>query len=406
LDAFSKENEDTPQAIDYLNEFNISPDYEELSEFSTEFLIEFTKNRFLNPVVHKEPMQTPPPDDNELEVPPQAKGWIEKMASKFGFDNLGFKDLVYLYILNRFNQEKEDGAPRMRFSESAQLILNEKAPPGMEGWIKSAKASFQEQYGEDWEEVLYATAWDRYKKGGKKKVKESYDYNEISYKEMQSVLENAGWNENGSIALWSHPDHPNFWVDGNTGNLWVFPTTTVDGPFTDASNETVLEIFDNMDNFVEWVNSGKGDARAKEYVDMATEAGWKGFVKEDVGDIYGGATKQDHFPRPEDRKAPKVTTKVKNDVAKRIKELDGLISDYEEKKHFYGEVKPAIFNAKEALVFIMDKLNSGSYDDYRKAQMHLQKVHSSIADLFPPTLIKFLAYGNDGEDSKLKSVGD
>ena len=37
--------------------------------------------------------------------------------------------------------------------------INEDAPPGMEDWIKSNKDRFKQQYGEDWEEVLYATAW-------------------------------------------------------------------------------------------------------------------------------------------------------------------------------------------------------------------------------------------------------
>jgi hypothetical protein len=42
----------------------------------------------------------------------------------------------------------------MRFNE-----LEEKAPPGMEQWIKDRKADFKERYGKDWQRVLYATAW-------------------------------------------------------------------------------------------------------------------------------------------------------------------------------------------------------------------------------------------------------
>lgn len=43
-------------------------------------------------------------------------------------------------------------------------IINEKAPPGKEAeeWIKSSKDSFKDQYGDDWEEVLYATAWKKF----------------------------------------------------------------------------------------------------------------------------------------------------------------------------------------------------------------------------------------------------
>lgn len=40
-------------------------------------------------------------------------------------------------------------------------FLNEKAPPGKkaEEWIKKNKQKFKDEYGEDWEQVLYATAW-------------------------------------------------------------------------------------------------------------------------------------------------------------------------------------------------------------------------------------------------------
>lgn len=37
--------------------------------------------------------------------------------------------------------------------------LSEKAPPGMEDWIKDRKEEFKKRYGDRWEEVLYATAW-------------------------------------------------------------------------------------------------------------------------------------------------------------------------------------------------------------------------------------------------------
>lgn len=51
-----------------------------------------------------------------------------------------------------------------------EAALNEKAPPGMEKWIKDRKAAFKKQYGDRWEEVLYATAW---KEKNKKKTNEA-----------------------------------------------------------------------------------------------------------------------------------------------------------------------------------------------------------------------------------------
>lgn len=45
--------------------------------------------------------------------------------------------------------------------------LAESAPPGKkaEEWIKANKDEFKKQYGDRWEEVIYATAWTMHKKG-------------------------------------------------------------------------------------------------------------------------------------------------------------------------------------------------------------------------------------------------
>lgn len=42
--------------------------------------------------------------------------------------------------------------------------IHEEAPPGMEDWIKDRKAEFKKQYGDRWQEVLYATAWKEHNK--------------------------------------------------------------------------------------------------------------------------------------------------------------------------------------------------------------------------------------------------
>lgn len=53
-----------------------------------------------------------------------------------------------------------------------QYIL-EKAPPSKkaEEWIKKNKENFKDQYGDDWEQVLYATAWKMF--GEKSDIVES-----------------------------------------------------------------------------------------------------------------------------------------------------------------------------------------------------------------------------------------
>lgn len=67
--------------------------------------------------------------------------------------------------------------------------LEEVAPPGMEDWIKGRKEAFKKQYGDRWEGVLYATAWDEYNK--KHKKDESMYESAESDKQpiMESVLE-------------------------------------------------------------------------------------------------------------------------------------------------------------------------------------------------------------------------
>jgi hypothetical protein len=58
-----------------------------------------------------------------------------------------------LYQVSPKNTKRVPGVP-----------LNEKAPPGMEDWVKGRKEDFKERYGDRWEEVLYRTAWKMYNK--------------------------------------------------------------------------------------------------------------------------------------------------------------------------------------------------------------------------------------------------
>lgn len=49
---------------------------------------------------------------------------------------------------------------------SFKTFITEASPPSKEAedWIKSNKEEFKKQYGEDWEAVLYATAWKMFGK--------------------------------------------------------------------------------------------------------------------------------------------------------------------------------------------------------------------------------------------------
>ena len=51
--------------------------------------------------------------------------------------------------------------------EMIKEILNEKAGPGQEDWVKSNKDRFKKQYGKDWAKFLYGHSWNQAKSQGK-----------------------------------------------------------------------------------------------------------------------------------------------------------------------------------------------------------------------------------------------
>lgn len=70
-----------------------------------------------------------------------------------------------LYIINNTLEEKEALLRTLNPKKQYESLLNEKAPPGMEDWIKSNKKRFLKQYGkENGMKILYATAWKMYNK--------------------------------------------------------------------------------------------------------------------------------------------------------------------------------------------------------------------------------------------------
>ncbi len=61
-------------------------------------------------------------------------------------------------------QKPTTGQPAPTGTPMKEEMIDEKAPPGMEKFIKDRKPAFKEKYGKRWEEVLYATAWKQYNK--------------------------------------------------------------------------------------------------------------------------------------------------------------------------------------------------------------------------------------------------
>lgn len=90
--------------------------------------------------------------DSELE---QMLGVVHKMW----MDNGSSKP-------EKFNETWEESVGSGQFMEN---VLNEKAPPGMEPWVKANKERFVRQYGKKKGiGVLYATAWQMFYKSKKR----------------------------------------------------------------------------------------------------------------------------------------------------------------------------------------------------------------------------------------------
>ena len=102
----------------------------------------------------------------------------------------------------------------MRFSE-----LEEKAPPGMEKWIKDRKPEFKKRYGDRWQEVLYATAWKQHNESVEQGVAEAnygrsgWDSNMPDWQRREQDSWDAGRRAFKRAELQhelGHEDDPNF----------------------------------------------------------------------------------------------------------------------------------------------------------------------------------------------------
>jgi hypothetical protein len=86
----------------------------------------------------------------------------------------------------------------------------------------------------------------------------------------------------------------------------------------------------------------------------------------------------------------KVPEKVKSQVKQRIAELKDAIAQYDEKGYNDSSVKK---QAIECLEKIMDNLESGDLEGFKKAQIYFQTLMSPLTDLMPAALVNFLAKG-------------
>lgn len=111
----------------------------------------------------------------------EAKQWMidnkEDYKEKYGDK---WEGVLYSKAWDKFNDgefgDPDDIKDKGEDLEDDELALNEATPPSDEAekWIKDNKENFKDQYGDDYEKVLYAKAWKMYNDGKfKKKVDES-----------------------------------------------------------------------------------------------------------------------------------------------------------------------------------------------------------------------------------------
>jgi hypothetical protein len=163
-----------------VNEGLLEEDYgvpalgEDLSDDLVNFTYEFVMEHSYQTFCESEDMTA-----DSMEVSDQSQGMIKKILDRLGIrtDSMDLKDMLYMYLFQRYLGHRHDVEDqRQGLGESAAGALEElleKAPPGMEGWIKSVKKSFMDQYGDDWEEALYSTAWKKYNEGKTQSVNEN-----------------------------------------------------------------------------------------------------------------------------------------------------------------------------------------------------------------------------------------
>jgi hypothetical protein len=94
---------------------------------------------------------------------------VDKVSDRIGKVNDGVSDVV-AKVKRHFNKDSDFDHVNIKESVPSTFDdVQEAAPAGQEEWIKSVKQDFKDRYGDDWEKVLYATAWKR------EKAKESKD---------------------------------------------------------------------------------------------------------------------------------------------------------------------------------------------------------------------------------------
>jgi hypothetical protein len=84
----------------------------------------------------------------------------QDLAEFMGYDDTG-SGMAFERV---WRELKDEVAAYVNQKQMGESQVNEKAPPGMEDWIKDRKAEFKDRYGDRWQEVLYATAWKQHNK--------------------------------------------------------------------------------------------------------------------------------------------------------------------------------------------------------------------------------------------------
>lgn len=172
--------------------------------------------------------------------------------------------------------------------------LDEKAPPGMEDWIKDRKASFKKQYGDDWQEVLYATAWKEHNKKNES-LQEDAGHSILDIITPEELEELRGY-VNGTI------DDRDFYGSAVFEKLYEYYLSSGEMPYGVAKARTgdpgewvfdrvQQDYADEVSTMDEGSEASRGRAAEREWVaDLADRARERGDVE-----VSRGRSGEDYF---------------------------------------------------------------------------------------------------------------
>lgn len=260
----------------------------------------------------------------------------EWQDTKHTWKNAEDKGKKVVYRIQKVEDEKQITISESYVVQLCERKMTDEQKAKREQIVKAMKADtkgLKERYGKDWKSVMYATAT-------KQALEESDQRVEILKRHIAHAEEQQRSLDRASVS----------WKD------W------------EAQKKRWLQELQNLDN--------EKVTEADNFTQPTTDSTMDNDVEKRTGTDVERNTKI------------VVPKKVKNDVAARITELKKSIEQYDEKGYNDNSEKE---KAIECLQQLMDNLESNDLVGLKQAQVFYGTLMSPITDLFPASIVNFLA---------------